>query len=159
RHIDSQSSVVRIDPATNEVLATTNLGDLPRSARCCVQDIAAAEGAVWLMTGQWLARLDPRSLQATITNVRGDLMTAGAGSVWVNTATLGPAHIIDVNPATGRPVSTIPGPGFAYPAVGFGSVWLAVTWNGSLVLYRIDPGTHAIERALAVPLGPFKGRV
>jgi hypothetical protein len=157
------NSVIRIDPSTNVVLDTVSLDDfLPHRYSCCLQEISPAEGAVWLMVGDGLARLDPTTLEVSLTEVRGDLIVAGAGAVWVNTARLGPAPIIRVDRVSGQAVASIDGPGFGYPAIGIGGVWLAVTpmagpRRQSVELYRIDPATNAIERILALPLGPYKG--
>jgi hypothetical protein len=135
---------------------------LPKSSRCCVQDIANVGGLIWVMVGEHLVRVDPGTAKATDTGVRGDLMTADEHGVWVNTARLGPAAIVRVDPTTGEQVASIDGPGFGYPSAGGGFVWLAVTPQtgpdaDSIVVYRIDPATDSIERARSVPAGSFKG--
>jgi hypothetical protein len=153
-------SVIKIDPGTNTVAGEVKLADqLPHRLSCCPGEIAPGYGAVWLVAGDRLVRLDPQTLTITMTKVPAILVTAGAKEVWANTARFGvPGPIVQIDPTTGKVIATVQGPGFGYLTQGGPYVWLAVTSEsgGSIDVYRINPVTNTIERVMSFKAGPVK---
>lgn len=141
---DVPPSVQRIDPATNEIVATVEL-----PGRLC-QGIGASADAVWACGPDGLVRIDPAT-NAVVAEVPFHAALAvtriasGAGSVWAfATATVGPDTIVRVDPATNEVTATIPlGHVAGTMAFGFDALW--VTSPTDDVLLRIDPTTNAVE--------------
>ena len=137
-------AVHRIDPATNEVIAS-----IPLPGRLC-QGIGASPEAVWACGPDGLVRIDPASNSITAT-VALDAALAisrlayGAGSVWAfATATVGPDLVVRVDPATNAVTETLQLPGIAGTmAFGFDALW--VTSPAENALFRIDPATAAVD--------------
>jgi hypothetical protein len=130
------TSVVRIDPATNSVVATTP------GLECAEGQLAADATSVWIADCTAARRLDPGSnaLTRTITaagatgsGVRG--IGIGYGSVWIQAGPL-----IRVDPASGAVTGVLDLPpayhicGYSV-AFGFDSVWV----RGVDEIYRIQP--------------------
>jgi hypothetical protein len=71
-------TLVRIDPATNQVAGTFDLGTYP--------SISMGEGMIWAMTDSGLLQIDPATGQplggATEVPCSGDALAVGAGGVW-----------------------------------------------------------------------------
>jgi streptogramin lyase len=164
----ANSDLVRIDPATNEVVARL------RSQRP-FGDVAFADGALWIIAGAnkegevW--RIDPETAEVqqriSLANPSGwNEIAAREGAVWVTSspnvhsdgASLVRLHRID--PSTGDITTEIPvgdGPSglavgggassYSALALGEGSVWVKVDYEGILV--RIDPsnlsGSETLE--------------
>jgi YVTN family beta-propeller protein len=120
---NQEGRVARIDPSTNLVARTsvvTNSAD----------DIAAGQGAVWVMNSDddSVARVDPATVRVTATPVRvgrtPKAVAAGGGAVWVMSERDGTVTRID--PAT-FDVKTLDVGGTPQDlAVGAGGVWVAV---------------------------------
>ncbi len=75
-------SVSRIDPQTNKVTATIEVG-VPGSGG----DIAVGEGSVWVTAFEYpLSRIDPvtNKVVQQFTGVGGDAVRFGLGSVWLS---------------------------------------------------------------------------
>ena len=75
-------SVSRVDPATNKVSATIEVG-VPGGGG----DIAVGEGAVWVTAnGKPLSKIDPATNRVVTQYVGkgGDAMRVGLGSVWLS---------------------------------------------------------------------------
>ncbi len=161
------SDLVRIDPATNEVVARL------RSQRG-FGEIALGEGALWVIAGAdqegevW--RIDPETTevqqQIPLANPDGwNEIAAGEGAVWVTSspnvhsdgASLVGLYRID--PSTDDITAEIPlgdGPSglaagqgassYSALALGEGSVWVIVDYEGILV--RIDPSSLSVSEKL-----------
>jgi DNA-binding beta-propeller fold protein YncE len=166
------SSIVRIDLATNEVVAEIPVEDTPWRKR-----IAATEEAVWAASTGTLERIDPdtNTVVATV-DMQGRPVSAIAAdptAVWA-VAITEPADeagewtgtLVRVDPATNDVVAEIPlGPQVAgyedEVMLGADSVWvLGVRWfeqedaeYGS-DLIRIDPATNQITAR--IPVGGFR---
>jgi virginiamycin B lyase len=135
------SRVVRIDPTSNRVVASTvvPLGQAT---------VAVGEGAVWVASSSdnSVSRIDPAT-NRVVTTIDVDRQPSGiavaAGSVWVANALDDTVSRID--PASNRVVATIPIPGrgsaFSLAAAG-GSVWV----SGNHGLYRIDPAGNRVTK-------------
>jgi len=135
------TSVVRIDPATGEVVATfEGMGGQ--------WSLAAGEGAVWVLTAaegeSVLSRIDPATNEAAhwvtvIGETRG--VAAGEGAVWLALeGTHQGTGVVRVDPVT-RSVADPVEASFTSLAVGQGYVWVQLI-SGDRVR-RIDPITDA----------------
>lgn len=165
--VSAASDLVRIDPATNEVVARL------RSQRG-FGDVAFGEGALWVIAGAnkegevW--RIDPETTEVLkrvpLANPSfWNEIAAGEGAVWVTSspnvhsdgASLVRLHRID--PSTGNVTTEIPlgdGPSglaaeggassYSALALGEGSVWVKVDYEGILV--RIDPSNLSVSETL-----------
>jgi YVTN family beta-propeller protein len=133
-------TLVRIDPATRQVIGTVPVGATPTG-------VAFDFGAVWVAHGLLgaVSRVDPQFNRRTRT-VRvttralylpdGSVAT-GEGSVW---AAFGNSTLVRLDPSTLRRIgSTMAGIGPAAVAVGFGSVWVAN--SGDSTVGRFNPVT------------------
>jgi hypothetical protein len=151
------SVVARIDPATNEIVATVPVTGSPF-------EIAAGEGSVWVTgnserAGDMLHRIDPRTNRVVSTTAfprdSTGAMAAGEGAVWLVRSD----SLDRVDPETAEVADTIPlepAPrrhNFDQLAVGHGAVWVlaleGLDHPGDLL--RIDPETHRI--AATIPAG------
>ncbi len=140
----TEPAVHRIDPETNEVIAS-----VPLPGRLC-QGIGASPEAMWACGPDGLIRIDPATnavvatvdLEAALAVTR---IAYGAGSVWAfATASVGPDLVVRVGPATNVVTATIElGRVAANLAFGFDALW--VTSPVDDVLMRIDPETNAVE--------------
>jgi YVTN family beta-propeller protein len=153
--------VVRIDPATNKVVATIPIGIGP--AQAGPSALAAAKGRVYVGGNAWyggdrfLKRIDSETnavARVMRTSTGCDWKAADGMHVWLAVGGCGPyarGSVIDIDAATGSTVgrvslSAIP----LAVAAGLGSIW-AVTGDNELL--RIDPATHHITGRLSFPPG------
>lgn len=141
---DVPPSVQRIDPATNEIIATVEL-----PGRLC-QGIGASPEAIWACGPDGLVRIDPAT-NAVVAQVALDAplgvsrLAYGAGSLWAfATSTVGPDTVVRVDPATNAITATIP-LGHVAGTMAFGLDALWVTSPTDDVVLRIDPATNAVE--------------
>jgi streptogramin lyase len=153
--INEAGEIVRIDPATNSIGASSQIGP-PGDP---YQGLAADADAVWVT--DWITRqifrVDPGTLEVA------DTITAGSGSkgvivtdagVWV-ADTRGGA-VLRIDPATNEVAASVNvGPtGAAGPnwlAAGAESVWVDVPNNGTVS--RIDPVTDTVQATIDAPEG------
>jgi virginiamycin B lyase len=167
---EDSGAVLRIDTATNEVVARVPLSRQPWY-------LAAGAGAVWAaVAGESVVyRIDPgtNAVSASIP-VPGDgigAIAAGPEGVWVEAyedrSDLGeknPTSLVRIDPSTNNVVATIPLGSLAggYDdeiALGQGGVWLVgVKLTGPSeerggALVRVDPGTNRI--AAIIPVAAF----
>lgn len=161
--------VLRIDLATNDIVATIPVNEGPQRKR-----IVATDNAVWVGSTGLLQRIDPAT-NAVVASV--DLsgravsaITADGLDVWAITiASSGGGMLVRVDQRTNEIVAETPLgvqiTGYEDEVrVGGGSVWVVgVTWNqerdteyGS-DLIRIDPATNAVSAR--VPVGGFSLQV
>jgi len=158
-------AVFRVDPHTNQVVATVGLPPIPDG--CWVAGMAAGAGALWVsQSGARLVRIDPRVNRVVATVPLPQLATpaATAGGVWgvccwsgINSAY--PAGwLVRVDPATNRVVARIRLGGLP-TAVGVGSSGVWVTGAGGPI-WRVDPGSGRVVATVRVPggLGGLPGR-
>jgi len=163
------SVLVRIDPATGEVVATTSLEAEPWY-------VAAGGGAVWVgfPRSSMVQRVDAATNEVTgQIQLPGDGVSAIAAddqAVWVEViqdrSDLGQqnlASLVRIDPGTNELVATIPLEGLSgYDdeiTIGAGAVWVAgVNLTGpseerAANLLRVDPITNTIS--VALPVGAF----
>lgn len=139
----TEPAVHRIDPATNEVVAS-----VPLPGRLC-QGIGASPEALWACGPDGLVRIDPAT-NAVVATVALDAALAvtriayGAGSVWAfATASVGPDLVARVDPATNEVIATIElGHIAGTLAFGFDALWVTSPADG--LLLRIDPATNEV---------------
>jgi virginiamycin B lyase len=139
-----EQTVSRIDLDTNQVVATTPVGEFP-------QALAIGYGAVWA-TGLdgTVTRIDPLTNQvsgtipvASSSGLNG--VAAGAGAVWVSSGEQGMVYRIDPN--TNQVIATIQvEPWSSQIATTQDAVW--VTNPNNPILTRIDPGTNEVSAAI-----------
>lgn len=151
-----QSSIARIDPETNRVIASISIDEYPG-------EIAAGEGAVWVAGVNSLLRIDPETdrVVSQVTGA-GGFVTSTPGAVW---AVASPDTLARVDPVTNEIAATVPlslkqGQGIPGPLVGTsGSVWLVVTGPDGFgeeagELLRIDPGSNSVTARTALQSVP-----
>ena len=139
---DAESTLMRIDPARNAVVARIKVSP-PEAA-------AAGDGAVWLTypSNDTVSRIDPATNKVTASIHVGpqpDGIAISPGAVWV--ANAGGPSVSRIDPATNRVVATIRvGPKrvccaehMSLTATG-GTLWVAVPNANEIV--RIDPTTN-----------------
>jgi hypothetical protein len=152
--------VVRIDPATNAVVATVSLGSGPPQGP---QELTAANGFVYAGGSSGfggpasLERIDPATNAATpvVVVANGCDAKAGTGThVWVAAGVTGcgpglPSSLLDVNTLTGTVVGSAALDNSAYAVeAGWGSVW-ALTDK----LNRVDPANHTVTGTIQLAAG------
>ena len=112
----------RVDPETSSIVATIDLDEI-------IVDIAAGEGAVWLLTleDDLVSRLDPATNEVAAAFRMGripEAIAVGEGAVWVASARDGTVTRFDPKTAD---VKTIEVGGTPTDlAAGAGGVWVAV---------------------------------
>jgi len=139
----TEPAVHRIDPATNEVIAS-----VPLPGRLC-QGIGASPEAMWACGPDGLLRIDPATndVVATVDLPAALVVTRiayGAGSVWAfATATVGPDLVVRIDPATNAVTATIELNHTAGTlAFGLNALWVTSPLDD--LLMRIDPATNDV---------------
>ena len=139
--------IVRIDPATNKVVARIRPGGIA---------LAAGFGSIWAIDVFFdeLLRIDPDTNRITDRIPVGGLPTGiaiGHGSVWV--ANQLDATVSRVSPTTGETIATIdldkgaiwPGAILSTPA----GIWVVA--QDGMVVNRIRPQTGTVDLRIAIP--------
>lgn len=144
------SSLVRIDPKTNTIVATI---DVPENT----QNPLYSDGFVWVSSTNdpgALLKIDPKTNKVVDTIAVGPkprFLTAGAGSVW--TLNQGDGTMSRVDEKTGKLVATIalgiPGAG-GDMTFGDGYVWAT---NTEFPISQIDPATNKVIKQWGGPGG------
>jgi len=151
---DSVSTLSRIDPKRNAVVAEIEVG---------ASDAAAAgEGGVWIShpAENTVSRIDPRTNRVAATIHVGPQPSAVAvshGAVWV--ANAGGPSVSRIDPSTNRVVATVRvGPHRACCSehmgvvAGGGTVWANVPNANTLV--RVDPARNRATGTVKLPFPP-----
>ena len=124
-----------------------DVGSPRESLRFVDQPIAAGEGAVWVLRGTYLVRVDPRhGDESSVSDIRfGNSQTVATGfdSAWVLSA----ATLFKVHPGTGEAETFLAlpePPGIVTWSLSLGdAIWIAES-DGTLV--RADPSTRALKQ-------------
>jgi virginiamycin B lyase len=138
--------VTRIDPATNEVVATIPVGRAPSG-------LAVGAGAVWVSrrSDGAVVRIDPATNRVVATIPVGrapGAMTVAGGVVWVALPENGGLGRID--PASNRStVVRVPRCCAGELAAGEGALWVANRGDDTLV--RVDPATGRVVARVLLP--------
>jgi len=142
------NTITRLDPKTNQVVATIPVGKLPCSG------LAGGFGSVWVpnCADKTLSRVDVATNKVVATiplgpaNTEGGI-TASEDSIWYLTDPKGVLSRID--PATNKAVAEIVVPPGSFTAVyGEGAVW--VTSTDTSVLTKVDPKTNLVTATIKV---------
>ncbi len=136
-----EPSVTRLDPTTNEVVAT-----IPVGTRLC-QAIGASPDAIWACGKDGLVRIDPATNEVlgTIEFPTAQFfgyLPFGAGSLWAPSGEVTLTdELVRIDPVTNAITDTIP-LGFDAEWISFGedAIWLTDTKAG--ILWKLDPDTH-----------------
>jgi YVTN family beta-propeller protein len=144
-------AVVRVDPATNGIVATIPVGT--------VGNLAVGSNAVWSIDSvdapqDTVIRIDPATNQVTETIPVGPYafdVAVGAAGVWVTRDIDGrgqSGEVIRIDPATNEVVARIPVDGrIRDVVVGEGGVWVVdstSTLRRGSALIHIDPETNGV---------------
>ena len=162
--VANDTNVMRIDPATNRVIATIDVNT--------PVDIATEPGAVWVVTAEasstTLLRIDPstNTIDKTyaLNDARGSASVAvGEGYVWVAESTASPHDMTApqtwslqrIDPTSGE-TQTATFDNFGNPMIGVttspGAVWVSTTGTSSAsALDRIDPATLNVVARFDLP--------
>ncbi len=143
--VDWDGLVLRLDPKTENVLATVAVGNAPTA-------IAAGAGALWVANTDdgTVSRIDPTNVvTATIPVGHGpSAIAVGAGAVWVTEGLDG--DLVRIDPTTNAATSVISVGGTpSGVAAGRTGVWVVDSKGEMLV--RVDPTTTSITAK--IPLG------
>lgn len=142
------NTVVEIDPATNRIVHTVDVGSRPTLA-------VAGEGAIWVASfdDSSLSRIDPESRTEVMRIPAGGTPTGlavGGGAVWVTHGFEGTLSLVDPGPAQPKTATTMRlGAGVRDVNLGEGAAWVANRLEGTLL--RIDLATNAL--AATIPVG------
>jgi YVTN family beta-propeller protein len=148
-------SLVRIDPASDRVVATIPIG-------IEAWYIAASDTAVWVTDWRTntVVRVDPATngVVATIPNLPAGTtgIAIASGAVWVASSRAGTLTKIDST--TNRAVATVQTDMTPLPvAYAYGSVWVRNEFQeGDGTVQRVDPVADAV--VATIPVGPEIGR-
>ncbi len=139
----------RIDPVTNEVVATMFLGGSFGA------DVVVDDSGVWVLifdtdTSTEVLRLDPATGDVVATigldAEWAQRIFSAAGAIWVNAAvfrnsTLNHFTLVKIDPAANSVVATLPNAEFGTFDTGAGVIWTTAATGGRAGLARIDPET------------------
>ena len=151
----SPPSLLRVDPATGQIVATVTL---PVSGLAEESSVAAAEGSVWLLSSSAsIVRIAPKTGKIVTTfdvpsGAAG--VRAAFGALWVPDHDKG--ELLRIDPDTGKVTDTIEvGAGPRFLAVGEGSVWVLNQADGTVS--RVDPTARSVAATITVDTGPVDG--
>jgi streptogramin lyase len=151
-------NLVRIDPVTNDVVATIEIPD-----RLC-QGFVASEDAIWVCAADALIRVDPVTDEivstVSVVGARKWYRPAyGGDRVWaLGSGAFTGDTVIALDPTTETTTTYslgAPAGGLAY---AFDALWLTIPSTGSVV--RLDPATGSVDElvtGLATPTGITSG--
>jgi hypothetical protein len=139
----SRGNLVRIDPSTNEVVSTINVGGP-------ISGLGIGGGWIWVTRPEagpgTLFRIDPQTDRVVddhrVGMSPGSPVYAG-GYVWVPSTEAGSSNS-KIDPGSGNVVDVLSGPPIV--AAGDGSLWAV----GSDSVFRLDPVTGATQATIPV---------
>ena len=141
----ADNSVVRIDPAANQVVSTIGVGRAPSG-------LAVGAGAVWVSrrSDGAVVRINPATNRVVATIGIGrapGAMTVAGGMVWV---ALPGGGLGRIDPASNRStVIRVPRCCAGELAASDGALWVANHEDGTLV--RVDPATGRVAARILLP--------
>ena len=141
-HNGDADDVLRIDPATNKVVATITVGS-------GAGGVAIGDGSVWVANGQGntISRIDPATNKVVATIRVGGEVTSVAissGAVWA--ADYGDSELVRIDPATNRVVANVPNLiGVDDVSVGAGSTWVAARSDTTHGLTRVSTASNQVQ--------------
>jgi hypothetical protein len=147
-------AVSRIDPATDRVVATIHVRG--------IQSITAGGGSAWTTStprsseGETISRIDPRdngiSALRTLPGATGPLVWGG-GRLWALTAGVAHSHVWELDPKTGRVVSSLvlPSSSLATMTYRSGLLWVNDTGDNAAVFWIRTGRGLSLARRERVP--------
>jgi YVTN family beta-propeller protein len=158
-HNATKGTVVRVDPKTNQVVATIPVG---RGEG----DVGLEAGAVWVLNRDdySVSRIDPATNQVVATiplpKLQGGTihlrvsLSVSPGAVWVLREDKDIGWKID--PQTNQVAATIyPSGGPTWMAFAAGSLWVCNRDSELFAVLRIDPATHAVLAQIDISGGQY----
>jgi YVTN family beta-propeller protein len=145
--ICSDGSVQRVDPKTQQIVAT-----IPSGVANTEGGITAGEGSIWMPSDAAgvLSRIDPATNKVVSKiSIPPDSFTAAfdGGSVWITSTKNNLLTRVDAK--TEKVVAKIPtGPSPRFLATGLGGVWTLNQGDGSVT--RVDPATNKVSATIEV---------
>jgi YVTN family beta-propeller protein len=148
------ATVSRINPATNTVVATVQVGAPPPVFR----GLGTGQGAVWVTNGDnSVSRINPTTNRVVATvhidNCCDGEVAVGPNAVWISNHIT--SSVTRINPHTNQVVATIEVPSaFGIGVLGH-AVWVVGTTDAGGVLSQINSATNSLTRT--IPLDGFLG--
>lgn len=136
-------NLIRIDPASNEVIATIPLPD-----RLC-QGFTASEDAIWACSADGLVRIDPatNAITDTVPTEGGQLFyrpAAGAGMVWfLGSGAFAGDTLVGLDPGAKSTRTYQQSGSVGGMAYAFDALWLTIPGEGAVA--KFDPVTEETE--------------
>jgi YVTN family beta-propeller protein len=143
-----KNTIHRLDPATNTVVATVEVGKKPCSG------LTEGFGSIWVpnCTDKTISRVDEKTNQVVATVPVGPAqseggITTGAGSVWIVSDRLGKLSRID--PKENKVTAEIAVPANSAACLfAEGAVWITTPERGMLT--RVDAASNQVTDSIAV---------
>jgi YVTN family beta-propeller protein len=151
-HNSAQATVVRVDPKTNQAVATIPVGHGPG-------DLRLGAGFVWVVNHDdgTVSKIDPQTNAVVATIALPPplgFLGASPGAVWVANRRQG--EVMKLDPQTNKVVATIPiADGPAWMAYAAGSLWVCDLEAEQYGVTRVDPTTNTAVAQIDV--GSSKG--
>ena len=144
--VGADGLVSRIDPSTNEVVASIDAGVVPVS-------LAVENGALWVVEDNTIVRVDLGTGEVAARLDVGTVflsgIAVGGGLVWATDPIAGTVWRIEPG---GISQTIAVGEGAAGIAYGEGSAWVASTGAG--LVARVDPGTASDVESISIGSTP-----
>lgn len=151
-HNSAQATVVRVDPKTNQVVATIPVGHGSG-------DLRLGAGFVWVVNHDdgTVSKIDPQTNTVVATIALPPplgFLGASPGAVWVANRRQG--QVMKLDPHTNQVVATIPiADGPAWMTYAAGSLWVCSLEAEQYGVTRVDPKTNTMVAQIDV--GSSKG--
>jgi YVTN family beta-propeller protein len=155
---DGDGSISRIDPSTNQVVATIHIG--PPQCERCLGTVAQRDGTVWATSSSAplsLMRIDPASNQLAASSelpiFPSAVLSAADGSLWLSSVLDG--EVVRLDRRTGTVLARLAVPGARALAEGGGAIWAtARTGKVDGHVARIDPSSDQVTGETHLPIQP-----
>jgi hypothetical protein len=151
-----KGTIARIDPATNTVVATVQVGPEDGSSHAGLSDLAAFDGQVWTINkvDYTLVRIDPATNQvaqeiavepaAGSDDVDPFFMLVDETGIWVTEREGN--RLLHIDPATGAVLASLDLPLPGWMAAGFGWAYNGVGYSDALPILGRRPGSARHRR-------------
>jgi streptogramin lyase len=150
----AKGTVARIDPATNEVVATITVGQ----ATSTPFKLVTGFGSIWVgvLPGNSVVRIDPttNAVQAAIPALATTacILAAAVDAIW-NSSCDRSSSLGRIDPATNAAVGTVELRGYGYAStLIIDALWVSVeprSGQGQGSIVRIDATTNEVDRVLS----------
>jgi YVTN family beta-propeller protein len=140
-HNPSQGTVLRVDPKTNQVVATIKVGQ-------GLGDVVLEAGFVWVGNhdDSTISKIDPRTNKVVDTiplPPPTGFLTVSPGAIWV--ASKANDEVMKIDPSTDQVITSIMVPGGpTWMAFAAGSVWVCIHDGSAYGVTRVDATTNKV---------------